>query len=226
MVKLGFAGLTAVATAGLLSLGLTWWVSPVYQAVAVSGANTPLALQRFLAPIFDSQGLVPLGYAAFAFAIGVSAGVLIKRTIPAMAVTLVVFALVQVAWGTWVRPHLIAPLHAVYSVAAVALQSIGSAPNNRLFLTAGGKSGDWILGSHAVNAAGHAVTTVPVACRNAFGGPMAFQDCLSRTGIKLAVTYQPASRFWDFQLIECGIFVAAALLLGWLCVSRVGRRMA
>lgn len=227
MIKLGVVGLAAVATAGLLSLGLTWWVSPVYKAVAVSGASTPLGMQRFSPLIFDSQGLVPLGYAAFAFLLGVTAGVLIKRTIPAMAVTVVVFALVQVVWATWIRPHLIAPLHAAYSIASVALQSIGSADNgNRLFITAGGKSGDWILGSHAVNAAGHAVSTVPVACRNAFNGPNAFQDCLGRAGIKLAVTYQPDSRFWDFQLLEAGIFLAVALLLGWLCVSRIGRRLA
>lgn len=225
-VKVGAVGLAAVATAGLLSLGLTWWMSPVYQAVAVSGPNAPLALQRFSTMIFDTQGLAPLGYAAFAFLLGVTAGVLIKRTIPAMAVTLVVFAAMQVVWGTWIRPHLIAPLHAVYSIAAVALQTLGSAPGNRLFLTAGGKSGQWILGSHAVNAAGHAVSTVPVACRNAFNGPNAFQDCLARSGIKLAVTYQPASRFWDFQLLETGIFVAIAVLLGWLCVSRVSRRLA
>jgi hypothetical protein len=226
-VKLGAVGLAAVGAAGLLSLGLTWWVSPIYQAVAVSGANAPPGLQRFSTLIFDSQGLVPLGYAAFAFLLGVTAGVFIKRTIPAMAVTVVVFALMQVVWGTWIRPHLITPLHAVYSIASVALQSIGSSGNgSRLFLTAGGKSGEWILGSHAVNAAGHAVTTVPVACRNAFNGPSAFQDCLARTGIKLAVTYQPDSRFWDFQLLETGIFAAIAVLLGWLCVSRVSRRLA
>ncbi len=225
-VKAGGVGLAAVATAGLVSLGLTWWVSPVYQAVAVSGASSPLGLQRFSMLIFDSQGLVPLGYAAFAFLLGVTAGVFIKRTIPAMAVTLVAFALVQVAWGTWIRPHLIAPLHAVYSIASVALQTIGSAEGNRLFLTAGGKSGDWILGSHAVNTAGHAVNTVPAACQTAFTGPNSFQDCLSRAGIKLAVAYQPDSRFWDFQLLETGIFLAIAVLLGWLCVSRVSRRLA
>jgi hypothetical protein len=226
-VKVGAIGLAAMATAGLLTLGLTWWVSPVYRAVALSGPNTPLGLARFSPPIFDGQGLVPLGYAAFALLLGVTAGLFIKRTIPAMAVTLAVFVVVQVVWGAFIRPHLIAPLHAVYSFATIALQTIGSAANGRLYLVAGGKSGEWILGSHPVDAAGHTVRYVPAACRSAFNGNQdAFPHCLARAGIKLAVTYQPASRFWDFQLLETGIFVAAAVLLGWLCLTRVSRRLA
>ena len=226
-VKVGVVGLAALAISGLLTLGLTWWVSPVYQAIAVSGPNAPLGLQRFTPLIFDSQGLVPLGYAAFGFLLGVTAGVFIRRAIPAMVVTLSVFAAVQVVWGGWVRPHLIAPLHAVYSIASVALRAVGSGSGGHLFLTAGGKSGEWILGSHAVNAAGRAVGYVPVACQNAFnGGFSAFPDCLAHHGIRLAVTYQPASRFWDFQLLETGIFLAFAVLLGWLCVSTVSRRLA
>ena len=226
-IKLGAVGVAAAATSGLLALGLTWWVSPVYRAYALSGPNAPLNWQRFTPPIFDAQGFVPLGYAAFGFALGVTAGVLIRRTIPAMAVTLAVFAAVQIVWGGWIRPHLITPLHAVYSIAAVALAGFGSTPGNRLILNAGGKSGDWILGSHAVNAAGHAVSIVPAACRNAFNGPpAAFPNCLSQHGIKVALTYQPDSRFWDFQLLETGIFLTAAALLGWLCVTRVSRRLA
>lgn len=225
-VKVGMVGLAAVATAGLLTLGLTWWVSPIYRAMAVSGANAPLELGRFTPPVFDGQGLVPLGYAAFAFLLGVTAGLFIRRTIPAMAVTLAVFAVVQVLWGGWARPHLIAPLHAVYSIATVALQSLGSGNGGHLYLTAGGRSGEWILGSHAVNAAGHAVRYAPAACQHAFSGPDSFQNCLARAGIKVAVTYQPAGRFWDFQLLETGIFLALAVLLGWLCVSRVSRRLA
>ena len=48
-----------------------------------------------------------IGYAAFAFALGVTAGLLIRRTLPAMAVPLGVFAVVQIAWPIWVRAHLI-----------------------------------------------------------------------------------------------------------------------
>jgi ABC-type cobalamin transport system ATPase subunit len=39
-------------------------------------------------------------------ALGVTAGLLIRRTLPAMAVTVVIFAAVQFAVPLWVRPHL------------------------------------------------------------------------------------------------------------------------
>ena len=42
--------------------------------------------------VFDERGIVPIGYAAFAFALGLTAGALIRRTVPAMATTLVAFA--------------------------------------------------------------------------------------------------------------------------------------
>ena len=50
-----------------------------------------------LSAMFDQRDIVPVGYAAFAFALGVTAGVLIRRTLPAMAATLVVFVAVRLA---------------------------------------------------------------------------------------------------------------------------------
>ena len=61
--------------------------------------------------LFPTRGITPLGYAAFAFALGITAGSLIQRTVPAMATTLAAFALVQIAWPIWVRPHLTPPAH-------------------------------------------------------------------------------------------------------------------
>ena len=61
--------------------------------------------------MFAARGVAPLGYAAFAFALGVTAGVLLRRTLPAMAVTLVVFAAVQVLVPVFVRPHVVPPAH-------------------------------------------------------------------------------------------------------------------
>jgi len=60
---------------------------------------------------FDAHGITPLGYAAFAFTLGVTSGVLIRRAIPAMAITLAIFAAVQVAMPLWIRPHLFPPDH-------------------------------------------------------------------------------------------------------------------
>ena len=99
-VKLGLAGLASMAVAGLLSLMVTWW----------SGPFDRIGAGRLDPAIFSERGIVPVGYAAFAFALGVTAGLLIRHTVPAMAVTLAVFAAVQAAFELKIRFHLIPPV--------------------------------------------------------------------------------------------------------------------
>jgi len=224
-VKLGLVGLVAMVTAGLLSLALSWWAEPVYRAAALAGGGPELDASRFGPVNFDAQGIVPIAYAAFAFALGVAAGVAIRRTIPAMAATLGVFGGVQFAWPSWIRPHLMSPAHAIVSIPSVTLNTLGSGNGGDLFLAAGGRGGDWVLASHAVNAAGRAVSRVPQACQSAFnGGPAAFPRCLAAHGVRIALTYQPGGRFWDFQWLEAGAFVAIAVALAGFCFWRVARQ--
>ena len=95
--KLGVVGLASMAVAGLTSLVVTWWASPL-DRVRMNPFGT-----------FDQRGIVPIGYAAFGFALGVTAGILIRRTVPAMATALVLFVSARLAFTHWLRPHLIAP---------------------------------------------------------------------------------------------------------------------
>ncbi len=99
-VKLALGGLASMAVAGLLSLILTWWFSPIDR----------VQMNQLTPSIFGVRGITPVGYAAFAFALGVTAGVFIRRTIPAMAATIVAFTGVRLAFALWVRPYLITPL--------------------------------------------------------------------------------------------------------------------
>ena len=55
-------------------------------------------------------------------------------------------------------------------------------------------------------------------------GPVAFLGCLARHGIREAITYQPASRYWRFQATETAIYLAVALTLAGYCVRRLSRR--
>jgi len=80
--KLGLIGLAAMATAGLLSLMITWWASPIDRTGGFP-ASMSQQVSRFSLVLFGARGIVPVGYAAFAFALGVTAGVLIRRTLPA-----------------------------------------------------------------------------------------------------------------------------------------------
>ena len=43
-------------------------------------------------------------------------------------------------------------------------------------------------------------------------------------GIRIAVTYQPTSRYWAIQWTETGIYLALALALAGFCFWLLGRR--
>ena len=101
-VKLGLTGLAAMIAGSLASLAVTWWSSTIDQAATDQ-------FPRLSPLVFAARGVVPIGYAAFAFALGVTVGMLVRRTLPAMVVTLVVFLAVQIAMASVVRAHLLPP---------------------------------------------------------------------------------------------------------------------
>jgi hypothetical protein len=239
-VKLGLVGLAAMIAAGLGSLAVDWWSDPIDKTAAEFARMEPL--------LFDARGIVPIGYAAFAVALGVTVGMLVRRTLPAMAITLAVFVAVQIAMPQLVRPHLIAPTRSTIEITKASFDGL-SAPRGggspRVILKApdtGTFTGAWVLSSQAVDASGHAVDSIPLsrtgACAPPRGGPAqkragaepgaALMACfaeIKRLGYRQQVTYQPASRFWPFQWYETGIYIALALGLAGLCFWRLRRRL-
>ena len=221
-VKLGVVGAFSIVVAGLLSLMVTWWSGPFDQAYQI----------RITPSVFHESGVVPVGYAAFAFALGVTAGMLIRRTLPAMAVTLVIFAAVQFAVPLWVRPHLIPP---VTTTSALNLGSVvewgatnaGQGNGGDLFIvTQPDVPGAWLLSSEAITPAGRSASTEPgtEACG---GGASTLQSCrayLAILHLRQELSYQPASRYWALQWLETAIYLAGALLLAGLCFLRIRRR--
>jgi len=108
-VKLGLIGAASIAVAGLLSLMVTWWAGPLDRLASLDSVYANSG--RFNPLLFGERGLAPTGYAAFGFALGVTAGVLLRRTVPAMAVDLGGLAGARLAMTYWIRPHLQAPVH-------------------------------------------------------------------------------------------------------------------
>jgi hypothetical protein len=227
--KLGLIGLAAMATAGLLSLMLTWWASPLDRMTRWDASGS-LNFSRLEFPLFDVRGIVPVGYAAFAFVLGVTAGVVIRRTLPAMAVTLAGFAAVQFAWPTWIRPSLIAPVHAILPFSAAAASGLNPGPDHTLsvLMPATVEPDAWIYSSQVINAAGQPfnAATIHACVATETGG--SFPACQAALGrvyhLRQLVSYQPASRFWAFQGYEAASFLAAALLLAGFCVWWIYRR--
>jgi hypothetical protein len=227
-VKLTVCGLAAMAVTEGLSLMQAWWAAPIGRAVGRLGTThlgmgqfSP-AMGRFSPLVFATHGVTPLGYAAFAFTLGVTAGALIRRTVPAMAVTLAIFAAIQIATPLWIRPNLFPASHTVVSVASLDSLRPENIP---------GQPGAWLLSSATVNAAGQPVTTQPAACptpsvtkeNNGAEGP--YLDCLARNGIRETFSYQPASRYWALQWTETAIYLALALVLAGYCFRRINRHL-
>ncbi len=221
VVKLTLTGLAAMAVTEALSLIYAWWAGPIGKAIDLGGSTSLFSGGRFSSLIFASHGITPLGYAAFAFTLGTATGALVRRTVPAMAVTLAIFAAAQLAMPLWVRPHLIPPDRTMATIDSAQLDY-----GNLTATVVPGQPGAWILSSEAVNAAGQPTSNLPAACQPATMGlkPSSPSQCLESRGFREAITYEPASRYWPLQWIETGIFLALALALAGFCFWRLGRR--
>ena len=218
-VKLSLAGLVSMATAGLLSLMVTWWSSPFDR----------LGMNRLDPTIFSERGIVPVGYAAFAFALGVTAGMLIRRTVPAMAGTLAVFAAVVAGFALRVRFHLIPPLHLTAPLNMSWVTQTGSfgRPGHSALLVGISPNlpGAWVNSAQVTTAAGR--TSLGPALP-ACGPNFTYSACtaaIARLHLRQVIVYQPGSRFWALQWYETAIYLALALALAGFCVWWVRRRV-
>ena len=241
-VKLALIGVAAMAVTEAFSLIQAWWAAPIGKAVGLGGSSSIFSETRFGAFVFPTHGITPLGYAAFAFALGVTAGLLIRRPIPAMAITLAIFAAVQFITPLWIRPHLF-PTSQTTTTIAAAGASVSLTANPKLALTATvvpGQPGAWIISSEARQrrrAAGQhhsrglragGIATFRGVKVPAGTGPGALlapvNNCVASHGIRVAENYQPASHYWPLQWSETGMFLVLALALTGYCFWRLNRR--
>jgi hypothetical protein len=218
-VKLTLGGLASIAAAGLLSLMVTWWSGPLDQAT----------MDRLYPSVFGERGIVPIGYAAFAFALGVTAGLVIRRTLPAMAVTLAVFAGVQTLIGLKIRFHLLPPLRLTepLNMAWVTETGIGgpAGPRSLFVGLTPHLPGAWINTSEVTTAGGSTSLGPPPAACGANSTYSACTAAIARLHLRQVLVYQPASRFWALQWYETAIYLALALALAGFCVWWVRRRV-
>jgi hypothetical protein len=188
-VKLALVlGVALLASAGLTAL-LTWWFSPLHQFGAL---YFPLT--------FDFEGTVPLAYAAYALTLAISAGALLRRVVPAMAVTIAGFVAVRAPVELWLRPRYLPP------------NTLTGDPGQ---VDAMVPKADWVLDNGWVDQMGHQVHagTVLATCapgQNSIDFQGVFTQCTHAHGWLMSITYQPADRFWLFQGIETAIFLALA----------------
>ncbi len=228
--KVGAGALVAMVAAGLLSLAVGWWASPI-DALASADPGS-FALTRMSPVVFAARGIAPIGYAAFAFVLGVAVGIVLRRTLAAMAVTLVVFAAVMVAFPLLVRPYLLpATVETVTITQSNIRQITGNSQGVAESLTVAEPAGAWVLTNETVDPDGNAVSPLPDAVQDCLprpgGKPPALgnvTECLAQLdglGYHQNLVYQPAGHFWPLQWIETAIFLALSSLLTWFCFRRL-----
>ncbi|MFD3373750.1 MULTISPECIES: transporter [unclassified Streptomyces] len=227
--KLGLGTAAAMTAAGLATLAVSWWSSPIDRAVNGGGA-TDTYFPRLDPVAFAARGVVPMAHAAFAFVLGVALGLVIRRTLPAMATTLVVYAAVQISAPMWIRPYLAATDRITVPIepdgAPISIQE-----GAKEIVTHPEVPGAWVTSQQTLNAAGQPVP-VPSSfadCLHTDSGPPTLQQfdrCLGdlgAQGYQQQVTYQPAGNFWALQWAETGLYLGLALALTGFCVWWIRR---
>jgi hypothetical protein len=177
---------------------VTWWARP----------GSPNYNNRFEGIHFDTQGVVPVAYALFAAALGLFAGTLWRRALPAIATTVGAFLGVRLLIELLARPHFNSPIVRVYPVG-----DMDPTPAGALSI-----SNDLLHHGQVVNG------PIRPACAELSLTRAPMNDCMQRLGYELRSIYQPANRYWPFQWIEFGIFVGLAAVLTVVAVLMLRRR--
>ncbi|MFD9737896.1 hypothetical protein [Umezawaea sp. NPDC059074] len=161
---------------------------------------------------FEVSPQLQIGYALFGLAVGVAASVLVRRTMPAMGIALVVFGVARVGVIRWARPYLVPPVH--------TFEPFGNeykfqVPDYAMYVSSG-----------YADANG-----VPLAYQESWNcgrvGSVENFECVKAHGVAgHYADFQPLERLGLFQWIETGIFVVPAaglLVLAWWWLGRARR---
>jgi hypothetical protein len=195
LAKVGMAVVASMVWSAAVAALVTWW----------SGTPNALYGNRFEGAQFDTQNIAPIAFALFAVALGIAAGAVLRRTLPALATTVVCYVAARLVVAIYLRPHYLSPV-----TRAVAPGIDPPVP-----------PGSWTISSKLVDPAGHAVnglSGVPSSCLAATGRTGA-QNCLGRLGYHTIVRYQPPTHYWPSQWLEAGLYaVVAVALVGFAVV--------
>lgn len=239
LTRVSLVGAASVVATGILSLGVTWWFRP-FDRIGGWPYNN-----------FDSRDIAPIGYALFAVMVGICAGCLIRRVLPAMATTLAVFFGVRLFVSDLLRPR--------FEAAVRRVTPFRMLPHGGFARGVGIKRGDWVVSDVIATPKGqvvlrfgnigfqvhhHTASFVGVGtCPNRFPTPPAhvagqysgatnhatteaFRKCIASFHLREVVSYQPIGRYWVFQWYELAIFVVLSAAVGAFSYWWVRRRLA
>ncbi len=207
--RLGVLALLAVVVTAVFATLFTWWSLPFdTHSNRIGTAN------------FGQRGVAPVAYALFALALGAFVGTVVRRTLPAMAITAFAFFVVRYGFQLAVRPGL---TDTVELSRGLALFSPGAGDP--------AAAGAWVVSSKTVDGNGRVIPSGSVdrilaeACNlTRTSTEDAFQQCAHRLGLHEVVTAHPATQFWPLQIWESLAFCGLGLVLVAACFWWVRHR--
>ncbi len=211
LTPLAFAVTIAAAAFSIL---VSWYVQPTLDAGDNNGPLYPT--------LFDLSGIALAAWTLAAFAIGLLAGIMVRRVVPAMFATIAAWSGLAYVTGAFLRVHYQAPV----------VTSNPNIPAGAWVINQG-----WFKGGNPASLNLINQTLAPVDVRAItpelfqpgpatpanLGDPVQY---LIQHGLTQLTTYQPAGRFWTFQWIEGGWLLALSLVLIATTVWLVRRRAA
>ena len=218
LAKLALVGVAVAAIAGAFSVLVSWYYQPYF----ATGNGTVFSSPSPLSPgLFDLRSVAFAAWTLAAFAIGVLAGMLIRRVVPAIVATLAACTGLALLAGNVLRQHYLTPL-----------VTKGSTLPNSAWIT----SEWWTKGGKFAFGGRPPVDLLQRLCPASFvtgpGGGIAVRGafspttCLTQHGYTQWSDYQPASHFWPFQWIEASWLLALSVLIITVTVWLVRRRAA
>jgi hypothetical protein len=204
IIKLALLAVALTAASYAFSLLWSWY----FQVFFTEGLDGLLAQQYF-----DLRGVDFAAWTLLAFAIGAIAGVLIRRTVPAMAVSIAVWTGLYLAVNLFLRKHYQAPL----------VSTSGTIWENNWVI------GQWYTGPNGAVVSQQTIHNVVAhAPRSIHNSPDASVVTAYLTAHHYTqwASYQPESRYWHFQLIEGGWLLVLSLILLAATIWLVRRRAA
>ena len=167
---------------------------------------------------YEVSGLVFAARTLFGFALGALLGLLIRRTVPAMAATAAIWVAVVVSSMLWLRPLIEKPITTVGAVAK------GVSPGHGVPLNA------TVISHWLQDPAGRHVgfdDLFQQATLSNGGNPPSpgqYNAYLAQHHISAWVSYRPNNWFWHFQTVEASGYVILAVLLAVATVLILRRR--
>lgn len=234
-LKICFITCFALGVTALLYGLLAWWKIPM-SSISISNDFSLWGSTNY-----DVWGIVAIAYTLFTLALGICAGTILRKTVPAMAVTLVIFVAVRILIVIFWRPYFLPP-----AVLMLPFNGPQNLPQQSLLIGASttvDRQGNPVdpyngvcklpsasLENHTSSATLQLNMALPLMnitrpvrlTHTLSGGPTsprelaqekAYEQCTVRHDFQDKYLYQPADRFWLFQGIECGIYVLISAIL-------------